>query len=113
MNIGRLRHLCVLYSKDTTRDPDNGSSLEQYTLFSRVYADIASSDTWRGGKEIFLAETLNAEVTHIITIRYLNGVKADMRLTYENVNYDIKAVIDSDVKHELLTLLATTGVSNV
>lgn len=110
MNIGKLRHYCKLYSKDVTRNPEDGSSLEQYTFFANTYADIIPVEK---GRELYFAETINSEVSHVIVIRYIRGVKPDMILKYDNVTYEVKSVVDKDIKHETLILLATTGVSNV
>lgn len=110
MNIGALRQFAKLYSKETTRDPEDGSSLEQYSFFADTYASIEPFDR---GRELYIARTFGSEVTHTITIRYIRGVKADMVLEHDGVRYDIKSVADRDIRHETLVLFANTGISNV
>jgi len=100
MKIGNLRHRVVLQQKVITED-----ALKQQSEF---WADIAT--VWAAieplsGREYFAARQENTEVTTRITIRYLPGIKADIRAVFGGRIFEVLSVINPEERRESLILM--------
>ena len=63
------------------------------------------------GRELFAAQQVNAETTTRITIRYVSGITAAMRIVHEDVVYNIQSIIDPEMRHAWLIMMCSSGVN--
>jgi len=92
MQAGKLNSLVVIKQRLTTQDAA-GQLVEGWSDFATVWANILH----RSGIEAIRADADTSVVRASIRIRRLSGVKAGMRVVYDDVNYEIEAVLP-DVK---------------
>lgn len=64
---------------------------------------------WRSAR---LAGSMQAEITHEISIRYRAGITAAMRVVYGGRNFEIKAITDDAEEHEALVLHCGEGLAD-
>ena len=102
MRIGELRHRIVLQNKVVTEDELKQQS-ETWTDVVTIWACVEPLS----GKEYFAAKQTNAEVSVKFTLRYLNGVKPDMRVAFKDRFFEIKTIIDPKEKNRSLVLMCT------
>lgn len=67
-----------------------GDVVRTWTTFATAFASIETN----GGKEFIQQQSIYSELTHLLTIRYITGVKANMRVNNGGVFYDILAAYD-------------------
>jgi SPP1 family predicted phage head-tail adaptor len=103
---GRLRHKILLQRKAMTTD-DYGGPVETWTDFSTPWASVEPLS----GRELANAQAVNAETTTKITMRYLAGVTAADRIIFEGRFYNIQSVIDEEMRHRQLVILASEGLN--
>ena len=84
MRIGKLRHRIAIERFTETRDTD-GSVIETWS----TYATVQSSIEPISGREYFAAQSVQADITRRITIRYLSGVIPKMRVKFGSRIFDI------------------------
>ena len=72
-----------------------------WTTFAIVWALIEPTV----GREYFAARQIVDEAMFKITIRYLDGVTAKMRISYNGDLYDIRDTGDPGSKHKYLELI--------
>jgi len=79
MKIGRMRHSVVLQRFTTVRASDGGE-LKSWEDVATVAADIAFGT----GRELFAARAIDAELTHMVTIRYYRGITPAWRIRFDD-----------------------------
>ncbi len=79
VNPGAMRHRIVLQQASVTRNTD-GSERKTWPDTATVSAAIAFGT----GRELFAARAVNAELTHLITIRYYAGLGPDWRVKFND-----------------------------
>lgn len=84
MRAGPLDRQVVIQCRSLSQNSE-GAPVESWTTFATVWAQ----KTDLRGQEYFAAQKENAEVTTLWRIRYLTGLKAEMRISYDNLVYDI------------------------
>lgn len=108
MRIGALRHLVALQQRVDTID-GNGDTVTSWQPFAQVYAEIAPLSA----REFVAAQSLQSSVSCRITIRYLAGVTATMRVVHGSTVYNIAGVLaDAGSGREYLTLACSEGVND-
>lgn len=107
MRAGKLRHRITLQAKTATTDA-YGGPIEVWT---DVATNIPASVEPLSGRELVNAQTVNAEITTRITMRYRAGVIAANRITFEGKFYNILSVIDEEMKHRQLVIMASEGLN--
>ena len=108
MRIGSLRHLVELQARVDSID-GNGDTVTTWQPFSQVYAEIAPLSA----REFVAAQSLQSAVSCRITIRYLAGVTASMRVVHGSTIYNIAGVLaDPSSGREYLTLACSEGVND-
>ena len=110
MNAGRLRHKIdiehlVAASPDQTPE---GAPDETWTV---LLNDIWAAVEPLNGRELFAAQEHHGEVTTRIRIRYRTGITDKMRVAFDGTYYDIKYILDPEMRHRELHLLCATGVN--
>ena len=102
MRIGELRHRIVLQKKVVTEDELKQQS-ETWTDVVTIWACVEPLS----GKEYFAAKQTNAEVSVKFTLRSLNDVKPDMRVTFQDRSFEIQTVINPKERNRSLILMCT------
>lgn len=100
MKIGKLRHRVTLQESISSKD-SFGAEIETWSDTATVWASIEPLS----GKEYFAAQQVNAEINTKITIRYRAGVQSTMRLAFQNRQFDILSVINTEEKKLELILM--------
>ena len=96
---GILRHRITIEQLTTTQDA-YGGIIESWSTFKTVWAEISPLR----GHEYWEAKQINSQIAGKIRIRYLPGVKPDMRVNFGTRYFNIEAVISPKEKRELLQL---------
>ncbi|MBI4800635.1 MAG: phage head closure protein [Desulfarculus sp.] len=102
MRAGALRHRVAIQQPVTSTPEGQAEPVVTYVPFA---LDAWASVEPLNGREFFAAGGRQAEVSHRVRLRYLAGVKADMRVLHEGRALDIKAVIDPQERHRELVLM--------
>lgn len=105
LRAGELDRRIKLQARSTTKT-DSGTELLTWTDVATVWANIQPLS----GRELVGADAVNAELTHLILIRYRQGVTARMRAIYGTRIFDINAVVEPQMAHVSLQLLCTEGM---
>lgn len=103
---GQLRNFVAVESKTESVDA-NGDRTETWTTFQECWASIATGN----GREFFLAKQTIADLTHILSMRFITGITADMRVRYDDPKnefasryFNIRAVMNPDERNHMLEL---------
>ena len=104
MRAGRLRYQVKIQSPQKDTSPGGGEVT--WSDFATVWAAIEPLR----GSEFFLSQQVNAEVTGKIVMRYLEGVKPDMRILYGSRVFEIDSILDIAERHRELRLLVKERV---
>lgn len=106
MKAGQLRHWVQVESKSVSVDA-NGDRTETWSTFIECWASIATGN----GREFFLAKQTIADLTHVLTMRFLPGITADMRVRFDDPKisnasryFNIRALLNPDERSEMLEL---------
>jgi len=106
VNIGKLRHRVTIQNKVTLPDGYGGVT-STWQDVATVWASVEPLN----GRELYAAQQVKAELTHRIRIRYMSGIKPEMRIVFDNRSFDIEAIIDPEERHESLELLCSEVVA--
>jgi SPP1 family predicted phage head-tail adaptor len=77
MQGGKLRTKITVQEKTDTIS-DSGQAVSTFSTFRDIYADIRTPS----GREFFGQDKFNATVSHVVTIRWLEGIKPEMRILW-------------------------------
>ena len=105
MRIGPLRHRVTIQQVTESRTT-TGAVTESWSTFATVWADISPGHT----REYAAAKTINAELTHEIRIRYLEGVTPKMRILFGARVFNIDPPRNFDERNRELHIMATEKV---
>lgn len=100
MRAGRLRQLITIQSRTEVKGAAGGRSYT-WATFATVRAEVAGIS----GREYLAAQQIQAEITHRVLIRYLSGVKAEMRILWGTRTLEILTVLESSGRNTELTLM--------
>jgi len=84
-----LRHRVSILKKTTGTDSD-GYPTEVWGTHATIWAEVKPI----AGREYFTAAAVQAEHQVRFTMRYRKDITTDMRLRYDNQDYEIKAILD-------------------
>ncbi len=101
MNPGKLRHPIVIEVATDVRN-EFGEPEQTWTEFEQTWAEIKPI---KAG-EFFSAVGTQHEVTHRIVTRYIEGIKPDMRIRFEDRIFEITAIRNFFERDEYLEILA-------
>jgi SPP1 family predicted phage head-tail adaptor len=87
-----------------------GGPVETWTDITGMSSVPASVEPL-SGRELANAQTVNAETTTKITMRYMAGIIAANRITFEGKFYNLQSVIDRELKHRELIIMASEGLN--
>jgi SPP1 family predicted phage head-tail adaptor len=103
---GRLSERVIIQTSTEARD-SLGQAIPTWTTFATRWASIEPLR----GDELFKAQTINAELTHQVRIRYIAGVTPKMRVLYGTRILRILQVADVFEEHRELVLLCAEWVT--
>ncbi|MBV4424291.1 phage head closure protein [Clostridium tyrobutyricum] len=87
MSIGELRHR-ITFLRLTSTVNENGFEVEAWEDYKTVWAAVSNLY----GKEYYQAAAMQAEKTVKFTIRFLDSITADMRILFEDKQYNITSI---------------------
>lgn len=102
--LNELRHQIVIQTLSLSSDGMGGSS-ESWSTFATMWARIEP----RLGNERYFGQRLEENITHIITMRYLTGITATMRVSFDSRYFQIKSAISPYENKEYTVLLCMEG----
>ena len=97
MKSGALRHRLTIQHVTEARD-SLGQAIETWSQFAVVYGSIEPMS----GRERFLSAQTQAEATYRSRIRWLSGLTAKMRISFNEKIYDITYIADDGRRRELV-----------
>lgn len=104
---GLLCHWVVIEQPVTVQDPDTGEMLTTWETFAEVWAEVVP----QSAREFLAAAAEQSEVRGRMTIRYLDGVDATMRVIHRGKWYAIHGVMEDKVSGiEYMSLFTGEGV---
>jgi SPP1 family predicted phage head-tail adaptor len=101
MRAGNLRHVIDIQSVVKSADGMGGWT----EAWSSLYSGLRASVWPLSGSEILESLKLEHSVTHRIRIRYREGIKADMRVSFDSRTFNIKSVIVPQEKRVMVELM--------
>lgn len=109
MQSGKLRHRITIQQLVAGSPQQNavGEPNVAWTDYLTVWASVDPVT----GNEPFLAQQHLSRVTSKIRMRYRSGITSDMRIRFNSVSYDIKAVLNWGERDRELLLLCEQGVN--
>ena len=105
INGTKFRWRVKLVTPKRTKDSAGGVNEDDATVFAEVWAAIVAISATTFGKKVYAAQTEVSEVTHLVTIRYLAGVKSSMNVWFRDRVFKIQAAVDPDEQQKVLFLL--------
>ena len=89
---GTLRHRIAIEQPPSPAEDEYGHNDEtrDWTVFATVWASVVPLS----GREFWKAESVQSDITHTVTIRYLEGVTPQMRVRHNDRILNIDSVID-------------------
>jgi len=109
MMAGKFRHRVAIQQKTIATD-GSGGPVETWADITGMSSVPASIEPLQG-HELLKAQTINAETTTKITMRYQAGVIAANRIIFEGTFYNLQSVIDPEKKHRELIIMASEGLN--
>ena len=100
MRPGKLSHRVVLEEPARVSDGGGGASIT-WSPVASLWAAIEPL----GGREQARHESLEARLSHRITLRYRAGIRPDMRLRLDARIFTIQAVMNEQEKNRWLVCL--------
>lgn len=104
---GRLRHVLSIERPVTSRGVMGGQTIT-WTLFATVRGSLDFSNS----KTVIAAQQRNSAVIGVATIRHIEGITPDMRITCNNQIYEIERPIDIMGRGKELQIPIMAGVSD-
>lgn len=106
---GKLRHrLAIVRPSDPNQTDDYGQPSTIPATVATVWGSVESLS----GRELLLAQQVNAETTHRVTLRYRGDVTKDLRILHRGSTLEIESVLDRSgrrIELELLCKETTPG----
>lgn len=105
-SIGKMRYKVKVERATNTRDAGGGLS-QSFSPVSHVYANIVPKNANSAYRQGMLQE----KVTHEITIRYMNNVDTNSKITYGTRSFAVNGIVNVDERDRYLKLLCEEGVA--
>lgn len=109
IDAGKLRHRVTIEYPVIAQDSSGATVVDEWALFGKYWAAIEPLSA----KELIAAQATQSKVIARITIRYVPGLYAAMRILHGMKTYNIEGVLpDLDSGLEYITLPVSEGVRN-
>lgn len=105
MDIGALRHRITLENPGTPVPDGDGGYTEAWTALSPATVNASIVPATAKDLERVVAGTVMATATHIVTMRYHNGVTTKTRVTFGTRVFSVTGVQNEDERNVKLTLV--------
>ena len=105
-SIGKMRYRVKVEMATNTRDAGGGLA-QAFGSVATIYANIkpkSANSTYRQGM-------LQEKVTHEITIRYMQNIDTNSKITFGTRSFAVNGIINVDERDRFLTLLCEEGVA--
>jgi SPP1 family predicted phage head-tail adaptor len=105
MNGGRWRRVdlqSVAFTQNSLKE-----NIPAYTTEATVWAQLRPLS----GRESFIAQQVNADVTHEIIIRYYSGLTPKHRILFGTRQFDIISVLNKDERNEYQVITASEATN--
>ena len=96
---GSLRVQGTIQKRALVENSEN-DFVEPFTDLATVWASVQAGV----GREFWQAKQLNSEISGIIRMRYLTGIKPTMRVVFGNQTFEIVSVNDPNGLHRELVI---------
>ena len=106
MNPGKLRHRLQIEKKVVARD-SYGAETITWTDVDTVWGSVEPIS----GREYFLAQQVQSEVTHRVTIRYYAGMNPGWRIKFGTRIFDVLSVINTEERNREMILMTREFVT--
>lgn len=106
MKIGRMQHRIEIQDNVFGEQDAHGNREKVPTTLARVWADIMPLS----GRELLLAQQVNATVTHSIRMRYREGVKPNQWIVFKGRTFDINSITNERESDRVMMLSCTERV---
>ena len=100
MKIGKMRNRITIKSVENVID-DAGFTTKNESIFSTVWTEMIQISS----KEIYTNSADNLQNVFKFRIRYLKGITTDMEVEFEGKNYNIKGILDINMRFRELILI--------
>ncbi len=100
MRAGRLRDKIEIQELTVTQD-DYGGTVEDWTKWDAVWGDIE----YLRGRTLFEAQAAQSNAEGRIYIRYLSGIKPEMRIKHGDEYLEILSILPADNKRREIEIL--------
>lgn len=107
MQAGLLRKRLTIQQRSQVQDT-YGQPLTSWVDVATVWGEVVPTS----GNESLSSEAVQSSETHLVTIRYRQGVTAKMRIKYGIRLFDIQSVLDENERHRTLNLSCIEGLSD-
>jgi SPP1 family predicted phage head-tail adaptor len=106
INAGSLRHQIQIVVPSKVQGKAGGLVSAGATVLATVWASVEALSA----RELYAAQQMIAQVTHKVTIRYMEGIKAKMHVWFTGPEgtarqFEIEAVSNPDERPHMLVLL--------
>ena len=105
MGAGKYRHR-ITFQEPTETLNNVGEPVVSWSDYKTVWAEVKPLK----GEEYWASQQVNAEVTHRITIRYLDGITSEMRIKFGDRYFSIEPPLNPDEKNIELVMLCKENV---
>lgn len=103
---GKARNYVTIQTISDTRETTYGDVTPTPTTFARCWAYVEE----QGGRELFRAQQVQPNLTHLVRVRHVAGVTPKMRVLYDETRVlNIESVVQ-DAKRQWLTLNCVEAV---
>lgn len=104
---GQLPHRIQIYSLDQPQD-SRGGFTNNWTLQAVRFGKVEGIN----GREFINGQQVDADCSHIVTIRFFPRLKVNQRLVESDRILNIKSIIDSDARKQIQVIACTQVVGN-
>lgn len=94
---GELRHRCEVQMLTEGRGEHGTVTRTWSTSCKRWFAFVSTV-----GREFVSAQQINADLTHLLRMRYMADLTTSDRLLYDGRTFNILAIVDPQGRHEEL-----------
>lgn len=102
---GDLNRRIIIEQRASARDAF-GQQVTTWTTFATPFAKIEPLS----GRELQLAQAVNAETSHKVTIRYRPGITTAMRAVYQGRYFNILSAMDLETAHVVIEMMCSEGL---
>ena len=99
---GKLRHRVTIEQPSITQNPATGEITEGWSTFA---ASVPAAIEPLSARDFIQSAAMQSEITTRITIRYITGLKPNMRIINGTTIYNIRGILpDKNSGREYVTL---------